>query len=699
MASPKKHGVIELRLKDGTLVGRLSRDGAPVLTVTTAYRETRGAPEDLERHASFRTNINLKVVPAVDGSGAAIRQLTAREFAEVTHPRGVEVARGRRDRPERRGTAPPPARARRARGVPLAGRLHARLRPRPGGPHVNLLEGRHALVTGAANGIGRAIAERFRRRGRAVSGRRPSSPAPSSASISPTRSGSACSCDASRRRAGRVDVLCSVAGIFEPCLALRADARTPTGACSPSTSTRRSRSRALRALDDGGTRLRPDPLDHLDPRAASARSSRSPTTSRRPGSKARRARSRSSSGRTASSSTRLRRASSTRACRSSTASTSSSPTGSGRSTSSTASCRCGAPREPDEIAAHAAWLCSSDEHVRHRPGLHRRRRPHGHVLMPAILHTGPDGPRPRPLARLLPRPARHGARLRAGEGGRLPGRDRRLSRTRTCAWRISRSRATATRIELFQYLRARARAASRRSRATSGITHVCLLVDDMQCDCTSGCARPGVGFLLRRRCWSTPARTPAATASTCAIPTARSSSSSSTARRRAREAATDKVCVVTGGGAGIGRAIVEELAARGRAAGDPRARHGEAAEALRGGAARARDRRARLRLRRLRPRGGRGRRGARRGRARPVRRARQQRRHRAHGPVARLPRGGVAALDRRHDRPASSSAARRSAASSIERRRGDRQHRLDERRRRRSRCGSPTTRPRRPWCR
>jgi acetoacetate decarboxylase len=94
---PKKHGVIELRLKDGTLVGRLSRDGAPVLTVTTAYRETRGAPEDLERHASFRTNINLKVVPAVDGSGAAIRQLTAREFAEVTirevwkSPAAVEI--------------------------------------------------------------------------------------------------------------------------------------------------------------------------------------------------------------------------------------------------------------------------------------------------------------------------------------------------------------------------------------------------------------------------------------------------------------------------------------------------------------------------------------------------------------------------------------------------------------------------------
>jgi acetoacetate decarboxylase len=81
---PKKHGEIELRSEDGTLVGRLSRDGAPVFTVRTAHRETPGAPEDLERHASFRTNINLKVVPAVDGSGAAVRQLTAREFADVS---------------------------------------------------------------------------------------------------------------------------------------------------------------------------------------------------------------------------------------------------------------------------------------------------------------------------------------------------------------------------------------------------------------------------------------------------------------------------------------------------------------------------------------------------------------------------------------------------------------------------------------
>jgi acetoacetate decarboxylase len=81
---PKKQGEIELRTDGDALVGRLSRRGAEVFTVTTRLRQTAATPEDLERHASFRTNLNLKVVPAVDGSGAAIRQLTAREFADVT---------------------------------------------------------------------------------------------------------------------------------------------------------------------------------------------------------------------------------------------------------------------------------------------------------------------------------------------------------------------------------------------------------------------------------------------------------------------------------------------------------------------------------------------------------------------------------------------------------------------------------------
>jgi acetoacetate decarboxylase len=95
---PKKHGEIELRVEGETLVGRLARGGEDVLTVTTPYRQTPGTPDEVTRHASFRTNLNLKVVPSVDGSGAALRQLTAREFADVEihevwkGPATVEIA-------------------------------------------------------------------------------------------------------------------------------------------------------------------------------------------------------------------------------------------------------------------------------------------------------------------------------------------------------------------------------------------------------------------------------------------------------------------------------------------------------------------------------------------------------------------------------------------------------------------------------
>jgi acetoacetate decarboxylase len=80
---PKKEGRIELGPVGDLLVGRLSRNGIDVLTATTPYKQQAGTAEDLERHASFRTNLNLKVIPAVDGSGAAVRELTARTLADV----------------------------------------------------------------------------------------------------------------------------------------------------------------------------------------------------------------------------------------------------------------------------------------------------------------------------------------------------------------------------------------------------------------------------------------------------------------------------------------------------------------------------------------------------------------------------------------------------------------------------------------
>ena len=80
---------------------------------------------------------------------------------------------------------------------------------------MSLLEGRHAVVTGAANGIGRAIAERFRAEGAVVSG-------------VDVEEGVEHRFDLARleefddlvaeieRSSGPIDVLCSAAGIFVP---------------------------------------------------------------------------------------------------------------------------------------------------------------------------------------------------------------------------------------------------------------------------------------------------------------------------------------------------------------------------------------------------------------------------------------------------------------------------------------------------
>jgi len=80
---PKKSGVITLQPHGDLLVGRVERNGIEILTATTPYKQTAGTPEDLERHASFRTNINLKLIPSADGTGPAVAELTARTLADV----------------------------------------------------------------------------------------------------------------------------------------------------------------------------------------------------------------------------------------------------------------------------------------------------------------------------------------------------------------------------------------------------------------------------------------------------------------------------------------------------------------------------------------------------------------------------------------------------------------------------------------
>ncbi len=79
---PKKYGDIELEVYDDLIVGRVRRNSIDVITGTLPYKIHRAEPQELTGRVPFTTNINLKLVPNIDGE-PAIAQLTARTFENV----------------------------------------------------------------------------------------------------------------------------------------------------------------------------------------------------------------------------------------------------------------------------------------------------------------------------------------------------------------------------------------------------------------------------------------------------------------------------------------------------------------------------------------------------------------------------------------------------------------------------------------
>ena len=80
---PKKWGNPRIEYRSDLIVGILERNGIECCTGTMAYKQHRGAIEDLKRSAfDFSLNLNYKVLQHINGE-CAVRQITSRRLADV----------------------------------------------------------------------------------------------------------------------------------------------------------------------------------------------------------------------------------------------------------------------------------------------------------------------------------------------------------------------------------------------------------------------------------------------------------------------------------------------------------------------------------------------------------------------------------------------------------------------------------------
>jgi acetoacetate decarboxylase len=79
---PKRIAEISLNVSGDLIVGTVSRDGIDVFTGTLPYKLRRATIDDVRRQVDFVTNINLKIIPHIDGR-TAVRQLTSRDLHDI----------------------------------------------------------------------------------------------------------------------------------------------------------------------------------------------------------------------------------------------------------------------------------------------------------------------------------------------------------------------------------------------------------------------------------------------------------------------------------------------------------------------------------------------------------------------------------------------------------------------------------------
>ncbi|HEX5923167.1 MAG TPA: acetoacetate decarboxylase [Baekduia sp.] len=79
---PKKLAAPSLEHRGDLTVASVERNGIDILTITTPYKQRRAELSELGEHFAFAENLNLKVVPGIDGT-PGIAQITARRLADL----------------------------------------------------------------------------------------------------------------------------------------------------------------------------------------------------------------------------------------------------------------------------------------------------------------------------------------------------------------------------------------------------------------------------------------------------------------------------------------------------------------------------------------------------------------------------------------------------------------------------------------
>jgi acetoacetate decarboxylase len=79
---PKRLGEVFVESRGDLLVGTVARNGLPVFTGTLPYKARPATLSDVRRRIDLVTNINLKILPHIDGR-TAVKQLTARDLDQI----------------------------------------------------------------------------------------------------------------------------------------------------------------------------------------------------------------------------------------------------------------------------------------------------------------------------------------------------------------------------------------------------------------------------------------------------------------------------------------------------------------------------------------------------------------------------------------------------------------------------------------